>query len=186
MIRAQCIVIIILFFYADALADSFPPPSILGVSSPNGAWILRVEPADNWWEKPAEAYVFLFDGKKYVKQTPFTMNNRVSPSTVLITNEGTIFSFDNWDGRGHGDVIYVYKHDGTALKKYSLNDLYSESDILKFKRTVSSIWWRDLSSRPWTYKGIVCVKDALGGSLEFDTETAEYQYTPKDGCGLTL
>lgn len=186
MNRAQCIVIFILYFCADALADSFPPPSTLGVSSPKGNWVLRVEPAENWWEKPAKAHVFSFDGVSYVKLAVFTMNNRISPSTILITNEGTIFAFDRWDGRGHGDVIYVYQNDGTALKKYTLNDLYSESDILKFRKTVSSIWWRDLSSRPWTYEGIVCVKDSLGGSLEFDTQTAEFKHSVKDGCELTL
>lgn len=186
MIRVTLFIIFSLILCGKTLADSFPSPTSLGASSPNGDWLLRVEPAENWVDGSAVAYVFSFDGTSYIQKATFTTANRISPSTVLITDEGTVFAFDHWDGRGHGDVIYVYKYDGTVVKKYSLKDLYTEEDILRFSRTVSSIWWRDQSSRPWTYERIVCVKDSLGGSFEFDTQTAEFTYTVKDGCALTL
>jgi hypothetical protein len=174
------------FIGKSALADSWPSPTVQSSSSPNGEFVLRVEPSEDWRTKKAVAFVFAFDGTKYTQKTTFKLTNEISPSKVLITDYGTIFSFDNWGELGLGYVVVVYSEDGEIINKYTLNQLYNEEVKDKIKQTVSSIWWRDTAALPWTYQDIVCVKDSIGGSFIFKSQTGEYSYSMVEGCRLAL
>lgn len=51
-------------------------------------------------------------------------------------------TFDNWYKAGYGDdIVVIYRTDGSVVKKYGLADLFTEGEISKLPRSVSSIWW---------------------------------------------
>jgi hypothetical protein len=68
------------FIGKSALADSWPSPTVQSSSSPNGEYVLRVEPSEDWGTKKAVAFVFAFDGTKYTQKTTFKMTNEISHS----------------------------------------------------------------------------------------------------------
>jgi TonB family protein len=82
-------------------------------------------------------------GKDYSKLTEFPLINEVSPTSALVSNDGKyVVTFDNWHSVGYGpDVVVIYRADGTLVKQFGLSDLFTERDIEKFSRSVSSIWW---------------------------------------------
>lgn len=78
----------------------------------------------------------------YSKKFEFPLLNEVSPVTALVSNKGYVVTFDNWHMAGYGDnVVVIYRSDGTLVRKFGLNDLFTEGDIERFKHSVSSIWW---------------------------------------------
>jgi hypothetical protein len=178
------VVLAIGFIGKSALADSWPSPTVQSSSSPNGEFLLRVVPSEDWGNKKALAIVFSFEGTKYTQKSTFNMTNEISPSKVLITDFGTTFSFDNWGELGLGYVVVVYSAGGDILNKYTLNQLYDEDAIRKIKQSVSSVWWRDTTAPPWTYQDIVCVKDSIGGSFMFNSMNGEFTYSKGEGCRL--
>ena len=79
----------------------------------------------------------------YSKKYEFPLVNEVSPVSALVSNDGKyLVTFDNWHQAGYGDdVVVIYRSDGTLVKKFGLDDLFTENDIRSFRRSVSSIWW---------------------------------------------
>lgn len=68
--------------------------------------------------------------------------NEVSPASALVTNGGTVVTFDNWHSLGYGDdVIVIYRSDGSLVRKLGLADLMQAEDISQLQRSVSSISW---------------------------------------------
>lgn len=68
--------------------------------------------------------------------------NEVAPVSALVTNDGTVVTFDNWHSVGYGnDVVVIYRSDGSVVRKLGLADLLEDEDISQLRRSVSSIWW---------------------------------------------
>lgn len=93
----------------------------------------------------AKAIVYFRGSIGYSKTAEFPLLNEVSPVNALISGDGRyVVTFDNWHMVGYGDnVVVIYRADGTLIRKFSLDDLFTEGDIRSFKHTVSSIWWGD-------------------------------------------
>lgn len=179
-------VLFTLLFMSNYAFSKAAPYMIQGTASPNGEYVLRVHPAKTCCEEKAKAVVYKFDGTSYAINKEFPLINRMAPSTILITNIGTVFTFDDWGMNGIDKVISIYTLSGDLLKSLSLEELYSREIIKTFDMSTSSIYWRDLTARPWTFSDIVCVKDSVGGSFAFDVESGEYEYSKTDVCKITL
>ena len=91
----------------------------------------------------AKAIVYLRGSIGYSKTAEFPLVNEVSPVNALISGDGRyVVTFDNWHNAGYGDdVVVIYRSDGTLVRKFGLEDLFTKGDIQTFKRTTSSIWW---------------------------------------------
>lgn len=91
----------------------------------------------------AKAIVYLRGSIGYSKTAEFPLVNEVSPVDALISGDGRyVVTFDNWHMVGYGDdVVVIYRSDGTLVKKFGLEDLFTKGDIKTFKHTTSSIWW---------------------------------------------
>jgi TonB family protein len=93
----------------------------------------------------AKAIVYFRGSIGYSKTSEFPLLNEVSPVDALISGDGRyVVTFDNWHMMGYGDnVVVIYRSDGTLIRKFSLEDLFTDADIQSFKHSVSSIWWGD-------------------------------------------
>ena len=178
----------LILFAFGVNADSWNAPETKSSVSPDGRYLVRVEP--NWSQNKnaayASAHAFMWDGKSYKLIRKFALRNYIAPSYILVTNNSTLFAFDDHGELGGDNAIVVYSLFGTVIKSYELNDLFPNEKIDKFHTTVSSIWWRDTKSPPWTYSDVVCVRDSSGGSFRINTLTGEYEYSNEQGCKLAL
>ena len=93
-------------------------------------------------ENRARAVFYELEGTTYSKKSEFPLVNPVSPVKALVSADGRhVVTFDNWYQVGYGDVVVIYRSNGTLVKKFGLEDLFTKSDIQHFPRSVSSIWW---------------------------------------------
>lgn len=84
---------------------------------------------------------FSAKGKKLWK---IQLDNEVSPVSALVSNNGDyVITFDNWHGVGVGDnVVAIYDGiNGKLIKKFSLTDFLTESDVDSLPASTSSIHW---------------------------------------------
>jgi len=91
----------------------------------------------------AKAIFYELEGREYSKKREFPLVNEVSPVNALVSADGKhVVTFDNWHQVGYGDdVVVIYKSDGTLIRKFGLEDLFTKADIATFQSSVSSIWW---------------------------------------------
>ncbi len=70
--------------------------------------------------------------------------NKWAPVEVLVSGkDGWFVTFDNWHEMGRGDdVMVIYNSTGDVVRKYSLHDFFTDFDMDKLPRSVSSIYWR--------------------------------------------
>lgn len=99
--------------------------------------------------------------------------NSIEPLDAAVSNDGAhVITFDNYGGAGYGDKVVVLYSRGDVLASYALKDLLGEAIVkqlrenanewdrdddldsllllsrpqdMPFRRSVSSIWWRDSS-----------------------------------------
>lgn len=69
--------------------------------------------------------------------------NEVAPVSALVSDSGKyVVTFDNWHTVGYGpDVVVIYGPEGKLIKQLGLEDFLSRDDMLRLRRSVSSIWW---------------------------------------------
>lgn len=122
----------------------------------------------------------------YVKVREVSLLNPIAPVFAAVADSGELVTLDNWHNMGIGDsVIVVYSPDGTVLRKYRLADVYTESEIAKFNRTTSSIWWRcEIQTGFETRTSSVEFADELGGNVEVNVKTGVVTrtQTSRKGC----
>ena len=113
----------------------------------------------------------------YTKKSEFPLVNDISPVEALVSADGNyVVTFDNWHRVGIGDdVVVIYRSDGTLIKKFSLEDIFTTADIQGFLKTASSRWWGHghyLDEK----KNIVHLKPYVYGPLrEFSIDLASGQ-----------
>lgn len=176
--------ILLLFVSSFVIADKWDSPSEMASASPNSKYVVRVVPPELNTGEKSIATLFVFDGVSYTELSRFPLRNEISPVNIVITNQGRVFTFDNWASMGFGEhVVAIYSSSGELKKTYRLEDLYGKEDFEKIKmnRSVSSIHWQCSSSRPWTHYDLVFVRDTIGGSFIFDDDGG-FSYKRKDGC----
>ena len=162
---ALVLLLLVVFAGTSVLADSWALPSKREYYSSDRKYRLDVIPKklesqlkyfeDKGERKPdagavkglkdnrAKAIFFVRESIGYTKKAEFPLVNEVSPVSALVSEEGNyLVTFDNWHAVGYGDdVVVIYRSDGTLIKKFSLEDLFTKADIDSFSHSVSSIWW---------------------------------------------
>ena len=137
---------------AVSLADDWPSPQTREVFSKGRDHFVRIVPGESWGDSngfagapkgpyaKATFYHRQSDGS-YGLGATITLLNPVAPVDFFVTDLGYLITLDNWHNMGYGKVLALYGADGTAVKSYALNDLFSEEEINSFEHSASSIWW---------------------------------------------
>lgn len=144
-LRATAFVPLLLLFAflcGSARGDTWGAPQKKKYFSNDKKYCLEVIPRDAKGNRPKAVFSEL-DGTTYVTKSEFPLVNKISPVNALVAADGKhVVTFDNWYQVGYGDdVVVIYLSDGTVVKKFSLADLFTKSDIEQFPHSVSSIWW---------------------------------------------
>jgi hypothetical protein len=188
-------VLIVASFATLAVADSWVAPKSSGVASPNGELLVRVVPgnsmgeAQGFGETPkgehAHALYYRLEGKeKFALFQEVTLENPIAPFSYVVTNQGSLVTFDNWANVGYGKAIVIYTPTGIVRKSYTLQDLYNSSELEKVPKSVSSHWWR-CSRAPVLdgYSNNVVFNDVLGNIIEVNPESGTVNRVGKHkGC----
>lgn len=150
------IVSLLLLFSFILDADSWLPPEPMAALSADASILVRVEPgvlpnrdASN---QPhfATASFFRWDHQgHYQPYQQLSLQNKVSPLFIYVSNQGELITLDNWYNSGHGDVVVLYKADGSVLKSFGLSTFYSRQQLEQLLRSVSSVQWRCFKKSPY-------------------------------------
>ncbi len=141
------LLVIILFFAVSACAraDTWPAPEVRIITSPDRSALVRVQPADRQGQY-ASAIVMRFDmnSREFRKLAEFPLRNRTAPHDVVITDGGSfLVTFDDWGQLGRTEnVIVIYRGTGELVRAWTLEELFSKTELATFVHSVSSTWWR--------------------------------------------
>jgi len=176
-------------------ADQWPAPQTREVWSSSRDYFVRVIPGKGIGETvgfrgaptgphaTAELYRRASD-RSYRLAWTISLVNPVAPIDLFLTDRGYLVTLDNWHNMGYGKIVAFYSSEGTLIRGYALDDLFSAAEIEKLPRSVSSIWWRKQLTyvRPDQQSLYVSVDDG-GRELVFETETGAYQFCEtRDGA----
>jgi hypothetical protein len=53
----------------------------------------------------------------------------VAPVDFFVSNTGEFVTLDNWNNRGYGAVLVLYRADGKLVRSYKLSDLFTKKEI---------------------------------------------------------
>jgi hypothetical protein len=176
-----------------ARADDWPAAEVKEVFSESREWFVRVVPGSSIGDTvgfagspkgpyaKAEFYKRQSD-RSYRVTKEITLINPVAPVAFLVTDRGYLVTFDNWHNMGYGWVLASYSPRGKLVASYGLRDLFSDEEIRKFERSVSSIWWRDdaVYVRSGQQSVYVAV-DEKGAELIFEPEAGGWQFCEWQG-----
>jgi len=156
-LRVLLFTLLIVFFVQFLKADTWALPGEKSYYSDNELYCFEVTPATvrltlgedaecigtlyglgrplNEYSEEEEVFELLLWEVKLV--------NEISPVSALVTDDGKyVITFNDWGRLGYGDnVIVIYDSTGVVAKKFSLEDILSEDELLLIPHTVSSIWW---------------------------------------------
>jgi hypothetical protein len=125
--------------------DRWGPITKLEFPSENGKYLLRIEPHDDWPNKPGHCRGTLYHidaGVRTEVWSRFLINNH-APVNVYVANSGSyVVTMDEWHNVGELPVV-VYGNRGRLVRVHSTDSLGLENDILHIKQTVSSYWWNE-------------------------------------------
>lgn len=112
--------------------------------SADGRFVFGVTPRSDRAEVCRGELFTLTEGGRLRLVWRHPLVNRYAPGEVLVANDGTVVTLDNWESVGNGAmVVVVYGPDGVKRFNYELEQLLSEQEI---HDTVfagsSSRWWR--------------------------------------------
>ena len=133
---------------APASADSWGPPTVKTIESPDGKFRFTVIPgdvgvADAGARKPVgRLEIRSPDGNwRSVWERPLV--NAIAPLNWLVADSGRyVVTFDNWLMAGVGqDVVVVYDTEGKTVVSLALDELLPPDMIPTLTHSVSSIWW---------------------------------------------
>lgn len=191
---ALMVLVLFLVTFRVVIADSWPGATVRAVVSENGEIVVRIVPGVSVGDtygfsgaakgEFASAQWFRFRGNRYEPYQTVQLVNPVAPINVVVANDGTLTTLDNWHNVGFGDIVVIYAPDGKLRKKYRLEDLYPVAIIEEIERSVSSIWWRCLRDDLHIERnGTLSVDDTLGGRFTFYLMDGTHSYeTGAGGC----
>lgn len=176
-------IVVCLFASTVVMGDSWRPVEVLGTSSNNGDYVARVLPARTyWWQRKPLAIIYKNIDEEYVQQESFNISASPAPAEIAISNNGYLYTFDRWGQLGGGDVVVAYSPLGKMIKKYKLEDLYTDDQIEKIFHTKSSTHWRCTGYKPWFNIDLI-VQDSIGGYFVFKEKQATFTYHNESKCG---
>jgi hypothetical protein len=117
--------------------------------------------------------------RSYVLTREVRLVNPVAPVNVLLAPDGSFITFDNWHNLGYGPVVAIYKPDGSLVRTYQLEDLYSPQKISALPMSVSSRSWRCAPNHFVATDGAEAyVREHSGGYFVFRLKDGTFRYTP--------
>lgn len=162
-------------------ADSWVPPSVQVVASESGERLVRVEPGRRGQEG-ARALVYRYDAdaERYAQSMAFTLLHTVAPVDLLLADDGTLVTLDEWAQVGKGEVLVVHDVDGKVAHRYTLEQLLGAKAVAA-PSTVSSTWWR--CGKPALIAGghVLHVITYDNGELRLDLKTGQVRHEPGTG-----
>ena len=194
MTRFLAILIIAQLLSFPARADSWAPAKVQARASANGQFVVRVIPGTSMGDvygyggSPkglfARAELHRFNGSAYEKVRDLELLNPIAPVDIEVTNLGALVTIDNWHNLGMGSVLVIYSPSGEIIKKYSLSDLYSATDLNRIERTTSSFHWRCSGlSTSLESDTELWIDESLGGRFAFNLGTGAFNYQrARGGC----
>jgi hypothetical protein len=148
LLRILVLVASLVCVVGSASADSWGPPKVKTIESPDGKFRFTVTPGDvGWTDARARKPVGRLEnrspggGWRTVWERPLV--NSVAPLNWLVADSGRyVVTFDNWLMAGVGpDVVVVYDAAGKTVVSLALDEILPRDMVPTLPRSVSSIWW---------------------------------------------
>lgn len=141
---------ILLFIASGLFADSWLPPKPFAYVSPNSNVIVRVEPgvldSDRKNISTAQIRYFKYDkgSQTYRFWKEHKLVNSMLPLSIVTPDDGSfLVTFDDYMAFGTGEnTVVLYDSSGKVVKRWSLEDIFSESAISELPHSTMSILWR--------------------------------------------
>lgn len=153
-----------LLMQGSAIADEWAPPKTETYYSADRHWRLNVVPRaienplayftdkvkgrstpgapPRNSERSARGFMEHLTGQTWSLVWNVPLANETSPVTALVSNRGSVATFDNWGSLGFGDdVVVIYDAGGRKIRSLALSDFLPQNYIQALPRSVSSIWW---------------------------------------------
>lgn len=179
---------------SESLADSWPLAKEQAIISPNGKTVVRIIPGKNMaavygyagresGTMASAIYYNLNTKGEYQRLRTVFLQNPIAPLFAAVSDNAELITLDNWHNVGIGDtVIVIYQADGSLRKSYSLSKIYTQTELAKFERSVSSIRWRCNTPPQINSKGLLEFSDTLGKVLLINPKTGELTRDNTGGC----
>ena len=175
---------------ASPATDDWPAARVKTVFSEDGARFVRIIPGDNIGATigfkgarsgkngRAEFYVRQKD-RSYKLTADILLPNPVAPVEALLSNGGSLITFDNWHNIGYGKVVVIYNATAQIVRAYDLEQLYPREQVGRIPMSTSSRWWRCTPHHfvePREQQHVYAPEFA-GGYFVFDLQTGGFTYT---------
>ena len=136
---ASLVLMGLIFAASPARGDEWVTPQAVTVKSPGGRWEATVTPAKDG-KSGATATVRPVRGRP----ASFTLRSPWMPVDVVLLDDGTVVTFDQWHNLGYGQVAISYTARGKVRWSRTLEELVGKERMATFTHSVSSIWWRPM------------------------------------------
>jgi hypothetical protein len=168
MRAAQTFGLIALMFVSSISADSWTRPSAKLVSSADTQLIVRIVPGNG--RRNAQATYYKRDSatESYLSFQEIELPNATIPIEAYVNNLGVLVTVDSHGSAGFGPVVSIINKDGSLLRSYTLDDLYTPSAIREIPTTVSSRWWRNKQLASGVNDELFQVGDVFNNLLRFN------------------
>lgn len=181
MIKRIALVLLLAAVAHDARADTWARPRLKLVASDNAMYVARIEPGRSA-SGSAHATLYLHDPDtdSYRKSVRYALQDRWSPVTALLSDDGALVTLDHWGQVGTGVVLHIYDTRGQIRSQHTLRELIGDAAD-KAPSSVSSTWWR--CGTPFFFDGDRRIRIATfdEGRLDFDLENGTWKYSPGKG-----
>ncbi len=155
---------------SDRLLRILPGRSIGDVVGFRGAAKGPYASAEIYVRQPDRSYRFV---------RAATLVHPVAPVNVLLAPDGGFITFDNWHNLGYGQVVAIYRGDGTLVRSYTLEDLYRGRDLSSVPTSESSRAWR---CAPFIFVSPdgreAYTREFAGGEFVFTMQNGAFRYAP--------
>jgi hypothetical protein len=144
MVIAQLLVMLLALPGAIPAAASQGLPGEHDYHSSNGRFVFGVTP-NALLADACSGELYVLNNGRLKLLWRHVLANRIAPEHVLVANDGTVVTLDNWESIGMGDtVVVIYGPDGRKRFGFGLEQLLSSQEIHDHVQTTpSSRWWRN-------------------------------------------
>jgi hypothetical protein len=168
-------------------ADDWAAAQIKEVFSASREYFVRVTPGESLGDtigfagankgKYATAEFYRrHQDRSYRLVTEVVLLHPMAPVEFFVSNEGRLATVDNWHNLGYGKVVSIYDSGGKIVQSYELKDLFQDDEIKAFRRSVSSIHWRNGPAYIRQDQKTLLITVKSGGDFLFGLETGRFKY----------
>jgi len=168
-------------------ADDWAAPQTREVFSGSREYFVRVTPGDSLGDTvgfagerkgryAAAEFYRRGPNRSYRLVAETALLNPVAPVEFFVSNDGRLATVDNWHNLGYGKAVALYDSRGKIIQAYALSDLFQDDEIKNFRRSVSSIHWRDGPVYVRQDQKTLLITIRGGGDFLFGLETGRFKY----------